>query len=328
MIGLIKMRIVKIGLIGCGTVTIKAHIPALMNDPTAKLSGHLFQITAICGLDRDNLDYIKSILPWVKVYQSYEEMLNKADCEAVLIATGENLHPQISSLALKLGKYVLCEKPMGIGVKEIKAAFANVTEDQKYRLQIAFNKRYYPSYLQYNELLVQKKIGRPVCGLFYFFTQQGRKQGWGGLLSNLIHYCDLINAIFGKVSALSAYSHKGQTGTSITVTLRNEDGAVISFLFTSAASWNAALHEEWQLVDDNRRRFVARNCDEVLFFNSDSYYKGSSNSIFWSPDPYGYKTQLKSFYELVCGMRKKPEVALDNALFAHELFEQIKRICE
>ena len=324
------MRKVKIALIGCGAVTIKAHLPALMNDPTAKLSGHLFQITAICGLNEANLTYIKTLLPSVEVYHDYKDLLKNADCEAVLIATGEELHPQISKIALLYKKFVLCEKPLGINVDTINKYFDDIDSSLKKKLQIAFNKRFYPGFLHFNNLRKNNSLGTPVCGSFYFITQRGRKKGWEGLLSNMIHYCDLISATIGEVAEISAFNKANEHGNSITATMKTKSGAVVSFLFTSSASWNATIHEEWQIIDENRNRLIVRNCDEAIFFpfNSNAQYQESSNSIFWLPDTSGYKTQLRSFYKLVCGIKNFPDASIEDAIIAHSLFEKIKNLCE
>ncbi len=320
------MRIVKIGLIGCGAVTLKAHIPALMNDPTAKLSSHLFQITAICGLDEQTLEHLQSLLPHVEVYRDYTDLLQNANCSAVLIATGEEYHPIISMEAVQAGKFVLCEKPLSTNTAALENTFGRLSIEQTNRIQPAFNKRFHPGYLKYLDLLEKQEFGTPVCGNFTFFTQQGRKTGWDGLLSNMIHYCDLISSIFGDIVEVKSQNIQNSTGISISATLKAADGGIASFCFSSAASWNACIHEEWQLLDANRNRYCTRNCNEIYLFRhgSEIMYNLGSNSVFWLPDSNGYKTQLKSFYLLACGEISEPVVTIDDALRAHRLFDLIR----
>lgn len=320
------MRSIKIALIGCGTVTIKAHIPALMNDPTAKISAHNFLITAICGLDDSKLGHIKKLLPWVEVYRDHKELLAKADCEAVLVATGEEHHPGICRDALRAGKYVLCEKPLGINTQAIMSDLGDLDINIRNRLQVAFNKRFHPVYMKFRELMSQGEFGDPVWGHFYFCTQQGRKPGWDGMLSNLIHYCDLVCSLFGEIDQVESMSNATSHGISLSASLKASNGATASLSFTSAASWNASFHEEWQLVDDERNRIVSRNCAEFYLFRhgGETVYNSNSNSVFWLRDAGGYITQLRSFYELACGMRDLPEVGLEDALRAHKIFDLIR----
>ena len=324
------MQTVKIGLIGCGTVTVKVHIPALMNDPSGAISNYNFLIKAICGFNNDNLNYIKSILPWVEVFNDYKDLLKNADCDAVLIATGEQLHPLISRDALNYGKFVLCEKPFGRNTEEIRKYFSNERCNSENKLQIAFNKRFYPVYTTYETLIKNGKFGKPICGNFQFLTQQGMKKGWDGILSNMIHFCDLIISIFGNISDLYCLSNENQKGINITASMKSTEGSIISFFFSSSALWNAPWHEQWFLLDNNRNRIFAHNCNKLIFSGNDNFseYYDDSNSIFWLPDSHGYRTQLKSFYELVCGLREKPKVGIKDALAAHELFDKIRAICE
>jgi UDP-N-acetyl-2-amino-2-deoxyglucuronate dehydrogenase len=325
------MKVIKIGLIGCGTITIKAHIPALLNDPTAKLSAYNYLITAICGLEQSTLDYIKSMLPQVTVFQDYHDLIEKGDCDAVLIATGEEIHPMISKAALDKGLFVLCEKPFAINTGIVQSFIDSLTDKQKAKIQIGFNKRYYPVLTRYKQLQEKKEFGNPITGSFNFVTQQGRKPGWDGLLSNLIHYCDLICAIFGEVNDISAKVSKyTDSGISVTASMMSENGASISLLFTSAGAWNASFHEEWQVIDTNRKRIVSRNGNETYFFDGspDYRYWGDSNSIFWLPDSCGYKTQLKAFYQLCCGELDVPVPGINDALRAHQMFDEIRMQCE
>lgn len=320
------MKRVKTGLIGCGTVTLKAHLPALMNGPSAGKSSHLFQIVAICGLDNANLEHIRSILPQVEVFSDYLELLEHSDCEAVLVATGEQDHPAICRAALERGKYVLCEKPLAVNAAVIRDTFCGLDDKMIHKLQVAFNKRFHPVYLAYEDLKAKGELGNITAGSFDFVTQQGSKPGWDGMLSNLIHYCDLVCSIMGEVGDLCCFSNNNENGNNLSVSLRSVGGSVANLFFTSAASWNAGFHEEWQLVDDKRNRLVSRNCNESFFFRhgaAPTLITGS-NSVFWLPDAGGYKTQLSSFYDLVCGNRELPKVGLSEALLAHELFERIK----
>lgn len=323
------MNTVKIALIGVGMITIKSHIPALMNNPVALLSGYSFQITDICSLDEDKLNHIKQILPSVNVYKNYKDLLNKSDCDAVLIATGESLHPEISYNSLKSGKFVLCEKPF---LKEISqlSEIDNLTESEISRLQIGFNKRFYPSYLKLEELKKSGIFSQVNSGSFIFNTKLGKKAGWDGILSNLIHYCDIITSIFGEIELVNSLMNLNESGMSLAITMQSKAGAVVSFLFNNTSSWNGFSHEYWQLIDNQRNRFISDNCVKSVFIpnSGDCIINDHSNSIFWLKDEKGYKSQLQSFYDLVVGKRETPEVGLSTAVDAHILFDKIKKSIE
>ncbi|MFT5746785.1 MAG: putative dehydrogenase, partial [Saprospiraceae bacterium] len=54
-----------------------------------------------------------------KAYGSYADLFADPEIDIVYIATPHNSHAEISIQAMKAGKHVLCEKPMGLNQKEV-----------------------------------------------------------------------------------------------------------------------------------------------------------------------------------------------------------------
>ncbi|MGL4944141.1 MAG: Gfo/Idh/MocA family protein [Thermoguttaceae bacterium] len=55
------------------------------------------------------------------MYKDMEEMLERPDIEAVLIATGDRWHTMASIIAAKYGKDIYCEKPLSLTIQESRA---------------------------------------------------------------------------------------------------------------------------------------------------------------------------------------------------------------
>ncbi len=67
------------------------------------------ELTAICDLDDEVLAMWRAHLPDISTFVSYEQMLDRSDCTAVLIATPPALHTKQAVQALETGRHVISE---------------------------------------------------------------------------------------------------------------------------------------------------------------------------------------------------------------------------
>jgi len=87
------------------------------------------QLVAACDLYKGRLENAKEMYGNdIFTTQNYQEILDRKDVDAVIIATADHWHARITKEALKKGKNVYCEKPMthliseGMGVVEAAKA--------------------------------------------------------------------------------------------------------------------------------------------------------------------------------------------------------------
>ena len=100
-----KIKPVRLGLIGRGGMGTADTNTALRVEGT--------QLVAVCDLYDARLNQAKST--WgndLFLSKDYQEILDRDDIDAVIVATPDHWHQQIAIEAMKAGKHVYCEKPV------------------------------------------------------------------------------------------------------------------------------------------------------------------------------------------------------------------------
>src|SRR3954447_21196239 len=104
------------------------------------------KITAICDTDakaRDNaLTAARRDSP--QSFTDYRQVLDRNDVDAVFVATPCYLHAEIAAAALDAGKYVYCEKPVGITPEQVDHVLKSAAKSKAF-LQIGQQLRYVQS---------------------------------------------------------------------------------------------------------------------------------------------------------------------------------------
>src|SRR5690242_10743900 len=106
------MKIVKVGVIGCGEIAQWMHLPFLTELPG-------FRVTAVCDVSATVADYAGDRFGVERRFTDYRELLAQADVDAVVIATPIHSDPAIA--AAQAGKHILVEKPMAFNLDEAEA---------------------------------------------------------------------------------------------------------------------------------------------------------------------------------------------------------------
>lgn len=102
-------RKLKVGVVGLGMG--RTHIAGYKSHPGA-------EVVALCDRDEKRLDIVSKEFGILRKFTEAEEMFQKADLDAVSIATPNKFHAPLTIAALKAGLHVLCEKPMAMNSEE------------------------------------------------------------------------------------------------------------------------------------------------------------------------------------------------------------------
>ena len=81
------------------------------------------KVVAVCDLKPDRLDKAATAAKRddPKTYTDWRQIVERKDIDVVYIATPPHLHSEMAVAALKSGKHVYCEKPVGATPEQVKA---------------------------------------------------------------------------------------------------------------------------------------------------------------------------------------------------------------
>jgi predicted dehydrogenase len=105
---------IRFGVLGTGVIVRDYHLPALVNNPRARLA-------ALGNQRASSLERLAKRQGIAKTYTDFEQMAGDEEIDAVIIGLPNYLHAPVSIQMLEAGKHVLCEKPMAMSVREAEA---------------------------------------------------------------------------------------------------------------------------------------------------------------------------------------------------------------
>ena len=147
----------KMAIIGAGTWG-ENHARIYKNHPFA-------EVTAICDMKRDKAQAIASRIGIPEVYDDYNEMFAKADCDAVAIVTPDFAHADIAVAAAKYGKHMLIEKPLAT-TREDVYRIMDAVDKYGVRAMVDLHNRWNPPFHAAYQAIENGELGKVVSGYF------------------------------------------------------------------------------------------------------------------------------------------------------------------
>ena len=199
-------RILGVGVVGCGNVTTRFHLPAYMRLPdrvrVAALAdvepARLAEAQAVCGVPDDGL------------HADWHALVARPDVDIVDVATPPRLHAQIAEAAAAAGKHVLCEKPITTVPAEAERMIARC-RDAGVTLGVWHNWAFYPEVLAAEAIVASGEIGAPRLALVDYLGVPDIKgagettHAWrhdpvaagGGVLIDMLHCLYITERMIG-----------------------------------------------------------------------------------------------------------------------------------
>jgi predicted dehydrogenase len=211
------MRIAVFGLGFMGSTHLKAwkNIPdatlvAVADESDKRLTGDLSDIQGNIGGPGEKMDFSR-----VRKYHTVEEAVADPEIEAVDICLPTNQHLSAAIAALRAGKHVLVEKPMGLDGPECDQVLAAGAQTDKV-LMSAQVVRFCPPYETTKKILDSGRLGTMRSALL---RRKCAAPAWGKWLHNaalsgggvfdlLIHDVDYCVHAFGYPESVSATGYE------------------------------------------------------------------------------------------------------------------------
>lgn len=194
------MKHVKLGIAGLGRMGFYHAENIAYHTPRTEL-------VALCDLFEQNLTAAGQKLGVDNLYSDFDHMLADKDIDGVVIVTSSDLHAQQIIKALRAGKHVFCEKPLGVTVEECLEVEREVAAHPAQIFMVGFMRRFDPSYVYAKAQADGGKVGDPYLYKGYgadpmasidgMITFSGK--GSGGLFVDLgVHDIDLMRWFLGE----------------------------------------------------------------------------------------------------------------------------------
>jgi predicted dehydrogenase len=257
------MTPLRIGLIGCGNISQRAHLPNLMSLPKVEL-------VAFADPDESRRAMTARIAPNAAALPGHQELLDEIDLDAVVVCVPNFLHAETTMAALNRGLHVYLEKPLAITVDDA-LALVEARAQAAVTGMMGFNYRLNKLYQDVRTQLASGALGKPLMARTVFSTAAKKMSPWklarqsgGGVLLDLAsHHLDLIRYLFDRevIEVFAVIeSRRGEDDTAW-LQMRLTDGLIVQSFFSSAGAEEDSLEiycEAGKLIVDRYRSLTAR----------------------------------------------------------------------
>lgn len=181
-------------IVGLGDLSINEILPAFGETKLAKLTALMTSDPEGKG-QRLALEYGLSKKD-VYNYDEWERLRQNPDVDVIYIVTPNELHKEQVIQGAKIGKHILCEKPMSTNIKD-SIEMIEACKNAKVKLMVAYRCRYEPHHLALKEIVKSKELGALKMIEAHNSQLQGDPQQWrlnkhlagGGALPDIGIYC-------------------------------------------------------------------------------------------------------------------------------------------
>ena len=223
---------VRVALVGAGSFMRGTHVPNLQREQDVR-------VTTVVSRGGSSAVSLARSLDGARPGTDWREAVDAPDVDLVMVGTRHDSHAEISAAALRAGKAVFVEKPLGLTREQIDDVWLAGAEND--RLAIGFNRPFAPLSRKLAEELdkssgptqLMYRMNAPAASDHWLNDPQ---EGGGRLLGEACHLFDFADWLCGtpqRVLAVAVPPAAGvTTPESASVTIQYADGSVATIHYS------------------------------------------------------------------------------------------------
>ncbi|MFD2587167.1 Gfo/Idh/MocA family protein [Croceitalea marina] len=182
------------------------------------------ELTAVGSRNMDRAIAFANVYKTPHIFDDYDHLFACPDVDVIYIATPHTFHKDLAIRAMKAGKHVLCEKPLGINVTEVKEMIAAASENKVFLMEALWS-RFNPTIQKVKGITESGALGelRYINADFAFYALDKPKESrllnldlaGGSILDIGIYPVFLSYLLLGMPKRIEAISNFNDDGTEI-----------------------------------------------------------------------------------------------------------------
>lgn len=203
------------------------------------------EVTAVASRSFDRAKEFAKEFGIPMCFGSYEELFTSNQVDIVYIATPHRFHKTLSIQAMRCGKHVICEKPLGVSPSEVGEMIAVAKAENVFLMEGLWS-RFNPSIQKAKQMVDAGEIGAisylHADFAFYALDRDESSRllnpalASGSLLDIGIYPVFLAYLLLGKPDKVHAYANFMENGTEIQTSLLFKYDSALAMLYSGLTS--------------------------------------------------------------------------------------------
>ncbi len=190
------MEKVRVGVIGTGHIGTE-HINRLMKVVNGST------VTLVSDVSKNVCEHILNTYPDISFVEKAEDLIHSDMVDAVLITCSNDWHAPYTMEAVKAGKPVFCEKPLGNTASQIQELMDAEIQSGRHLINVGFMRRFDEGYRQIKEVIKSSEMGEPLIA----YCAHRNPGDWIGriamsdaraIVGSAIHEIDVMSWLFDE----------------------------------------------------------------------------------------------------------------------------------